>query len=336
MNDKPQKQRILWIDQLKAICMMLVVFTHCHEETLTVPKTWASIFYSIDRCGVPIFFMLSGAFIIQKAYNQQIFCFYLQRIPRFIVALIFSSIITNIAFYIKTGSNIIDASLLSLYYHNGVYNGDYGKAIQLWFMYPLILIYIMAPFIAKMVLHCSKKELCLYIALCLIFNQLQPFTGIIGISKMGTDFTGAYVAYFVLGYFLFNSHIKREKLCLIVSIITFILAIYFLYMLDMYKNINMHWYSESLPIFISSLALFFILKSFLSRVNLSFLNDVGKKSFGIYLFHYAIIYILLYYIKNIKITWSLQCLFLFIFSFVGAYIVTILLARFPLLNKILT
>lgn len=59
------QQRIYYLDAIRAIAIILVVFTHAHEVA-KVGGIGKIMFYSIDRIGVPLFFMISGGLILPR------------------------------------------------------------------------------------------------------------------------------------------------------------------------------------------------------------------------------------------------------------------------------
>ncbi|NCH57666.1 hypothetical protein EHJ10_02320 [Cronobacter dublinensis] len=72
--------RIFWIDCARFVAIIMVVFTHAHESARVTSEAAKSIFYSIDRIGVPIFFMLSGGLLLPKAHTIPILQFYKKKI----------------------------------------------------------------------------------------------------------------------------------------------------------------------------------------------------------------------------------------------------------------
>lgn len=82
--------RIHWLDSARAIAIMLVVFTHAHERAGNIPYYITSIFYSIDRIGVPIFFMISGGLLIPKLSSVDIVEFYKKRYLNLFSSLFFT------------------------------------------------------------------------------------------------------------------------------------------------------------------------------------------------------------------------------------------------------
>lgn len=338
-----KKSRIDYIDSIKAICMALVVFTHAHENAGT-PLGCSSIFYSIDRCAVPIFFMISGYFIIDRAYNCDLINFYIKRIPRFIVAIFLCSVITNTIYESTHGMKTKDAFLYAIFSENGIIYGNNAHAIQLWFMYPLILIYLMSPFISTIVVNKSKKYIFCFIFISLLFNQIKFSLYSIGynvdfLSKFGNDFTGSYVCFFILGYIIIRINQKREIYYFIVSFIVFVLLIISTYKFDKISgrlHNELHWYSTSIQIFVCSICLYFMMKFIFQRFNIKIINDIGKKSFGIYLFHYAVLYLLLFATQYYDIKWYNKLYLYFSVSFILSYFLTCMLMKFKLLKKIIS
>ncbi|CAI3925185.1 Surface polysaccharide O-acyltransferase WecH (WecH) (PUBMED:16936038) [Commensalibacter communis] len=344
MSSLIQQNRIEWVDQLKAICMALVVFTHCHENTANIPLGFKSIFYSIDRCGVPIFFMLSGAFIIQKANTDDIASFYIKRLPRFIVAIFFCCFITNFVYLIAHDNLPLGNALLtSLIKYNGVFSST-GATVQIWFMYPLILIYLLAPFIAKMVINTKTSNILFLLALSIIFGQLQSTLNTFGYNSEflsrfgGIDFPSPYISYFIIGYLIFNKIQKNNKMIFFLATAIFIFSVSTVYYLDAKKGDlygELHWYGTSLFIYISSISLVFALRFILTKINFNLMNDIGQKSFGIYLLHDAYIFIIIYFTQNYNLYWYNNVTILFLFSFLLSYITTKLLYKIPVCKYVI-
>lgn len=65
-----EKNRNFYLDGARTIAILLVVFTHVHEQIGVKNDIIKSIFYSVDRMGVPIFFMLSGGLVLPKLVGK--------------------------------------------------------------------------------------------------------------------------------------------------------------------------------------------------------------------------------------------------------------------------
>lgn len=338
-----EKNRIEYIDAIKAICMALVVFTHAHECAGS-PLGISSIFYSIDRCAVPIFFMISGYFIIGRAYNCDLMGFYIKRIPKFIYAIFLCSVLTNTIFESTHGMKTKNAFLYALFSENGIFYGNYAHAIQLWFMYPLILIYLMSPFISNIVVGKSKKYIFCFIFISLLFNQIKFSIYSMGynvdfLNKFGSDFTGGYLCFFILGYVVIGSKKNIGNVYFLSSVFILSLMVFLAHKFDKSSGVinqYLHWYSTSIQVFICSICLYFILKFIFQKVSVKIINDIGKKSFGIYLFHYSIMYLAIFLTKTYDIKWYNKLFLYFFSSFILAYFLTCVLMKIKFLKKIIS
>ncbi|MDF7676852.1 acyltransferase [Neisseriaceae bacterium ESL0693] len=327
-------KKIIWLDATRAIAIILVVFTHAHENASISNNILVSVFYSIDRLGVPLFFMISGGLILPKLYNTDIFTFYKKRIPQFIILLIVWSTLTNVVKYYIDGATLTESFIQGIH-NNGIYPSDHKYAIQMWFMYTIIELYLIAPFLAKLLPSLSNKEILIFICLCIFFNQFKLTGSFFGgdwgaLYKIGTDFTGSYLVYFLLGYLIIHRHFLTDKsllLYLLMILVPTILLVYIDYRTNKING-DLHWYGNSLFILISSIGLLLLIKRIFDNKSSHLLNTISKYSFGIYLCHYIFIYIAVaitgLYFTTISPEWKLLVYLLFplIISLLFTYIMT--------------
>lgn len=303
-------ERIHWMDFARFVAIILVVFTHAHETVVYGDTSIKSIFYTIDRMAVPLFLFISGRLILPNLHNKPILSFYKKRLPQFLLLIVFYSIATSSVKYLTDGYGIYDAIFKSIIENNGItnnntYPGSYGYARQMWYMYMIIQIYMMAPFISRMVVNTKTSHLYVFIVICLLLNQFKTTSHYLGqdldlLARLGTDYTGPFLSYFVAGYVISNRELPRitnnNLFCLILLFVPCAL----LYYIDVNNgsvNWSLHWYPRSLPLFISSIGLCLIIKNTCRNINISFINNISACSFGIFLIHYAFIYIAIYCFK---------------------------------------
>ena len=318
----------------RAIAILFVVFTHIHEQIGVDSYIIQAIFYDIDRLGVPLFFMLSGALVLPKIVNINMWVFYRKRIPQFIFLLFFYSFLTT--FIQKAFSNIpIWQSLKeSLVFTNGIYPANTGGAHHLWFMYTIIELYLIAPFLGKLLERLSNREILFFLVISIFLTQFKD--SLIGgfrievdfIQRLGSDFLGGHLNFFVIGYLLIY---RRINLSLLSSLALLLLPILFSLLRELHKSEFIgvfHWYSSSLSILLSSVGLLSLIRIAFENTQKSiFIERISLYSFGIYLSHYVFIYIFKAIIDFSIFSFWEKLIVLYIPSFVSAYIFTWLLSK---------
>ena len=318
----------------RAIAILFVVFTHVHEQVGVDSYIIQAIFYDIDRLGVPLFFMLSGALVLPKIVNINMWVFYRKRIPQFIFLLFFYSFLTT--FIQKAFSNIpIWQSLKeSFVFTNGIYPANTGGAHHLWFMYTIIELYLIAPFLGKLLERLSNREILFFLVISIFLTQFKD--SLIGgfrievdfIQRLGSDFLGGYLNFFVIGYLLIY---RRINLSLLSSLALFLFPILFSLLRELHKSEFIgvfHWYSSSLSILLSSVGLLSLIRIAFENTQKSiFIERISLYSFGIYLSHYVFIYIFKAIIDFSIFSFWEKLIVLYIPSFLSAYIFTWLLSK---------
>lgn len=210
-----EKNRIFYLDVARTIAILLVVFTHVHEQIGVNSNIVRSIFYSIDRMGVPIFFMLSGGLVLPKLVGKVNYLeFYKKRIPQFIILLFIYSVLTTMVQSYFINKNLVFSFLDALKNYNGIFPQNSGGAIQMWFMYVIIQFYFFAPFLAKLLNKLSDKEILFLLVLSLIPFHFRELLRIIFninldiLNIVGIDFLNPWLAYFLVGYLII---VKKNK-----------------------------------------------------------------------------------------------------------------------------
>jgi len=335
-------KRIAWLDVARALAVIFVVFTHAHEQAGVQSILLKSIYYSVDRIGVPIFLMISGGLILPKLQqNGDILSFYKKRIPQFIAVIIVYSLLTSMPRLYALGGLDSKSVITIIIENNGIY--PFKSAIpHLWYMYFIIALYLISPFLSKMVSLCTDKQIYLFITICILLNQFPATMAAFGykiefLQAMGNNFTGAFLVYYLLGYMII--HKGGLSSLSISSVIGYSgLTIIPIGLLAWYEVLNnkligtMHWYSGSLSILISSVGLLMLIKVLFSRTENSswVVNRLSLYSFGIYLSHYAFIYLTkaIAAKKNLAIDDVKMTIIYCVVGIWGGYLLTSILIRF--------
>lgn len=300
------------LDILRGLSIIFVVVLHTMGKYSTVitPYTgvnwWIlTVLESIAKIAVPMFVMISGALLLDKAKNYANASeFYKKRLAKIGVPLIFWSVFyyaSLILFKLKPLSvkgAIADFLFLDMFYH-------------LYFMYIILGLYMITPFLKVYINNVSIEEIKKTIYSLFTYSitaiiVLHIFPSKLSYWSVFTVFI-PFLPYYVAGYYLnsINIQYKVQSLAyLYVAVIILSLPTKFIAwnLANSTQNIWISkYFSDALSINIVLLSiLFFILfkqsKNLLLFKNYpwiaSHLREIAKYSFGIYLIHPIVIFIL--------------------------------------------
>ena len=220
MNTDATPERLLWPDLIRALAIALVVAVHVSGQILnngyyTVkPIAWwfALAVNGIGRCGVPLFFMISGALLLGKA-NEPISTFFRKRASRIGIAFIVWSMVYLIIVSVRTHVPLTPAKYFGIlatpaYYHP-------------WFFYSIIGLYLLVPVFrfldANGMKYVSIFWLC-SIPVLFMLHKVYSFT----IQGNFTNIFPTYAGFLTIGYQLAKG--KYNRGVLILSAVVFVLG----------------------------------------------------------------------------------------------------------------
>lgn len=284
------------LDYIRSISCILVIVIHianyyCRAfyDLTSFSYLGAVIFNALSRISVPIFFMISGSVLLHKKYG-------LKRCYKRVIEKTITLIIITIIYYFWDkyfmGKDINIISLIST-----------PERAMLWFLYAIIGIYIVLPFIKNLVDGMDKNEEKLFVLLWTIFN------GIFYLLKIKPSYpvpiiSGTYyLGYFVIGHIVYkykdSFNIKKYNVHLI---ILFILSMFcIIYFTFKFSLVNQIYYSSlfayrNLFLMIASVSAFILLYYNVPNKKNKFINHLAKLSFGVYLFHGVFLDLIMKYI----------------------------------------
>lgn len=240
-----------------------------------------SILNLATRFSVPAFVMISGAFILRDERNGDLFYFYRKMLHKIISPFLISSLILLV---------ITETRIL-------LYGGDSIAAVKkwlsgdfynLWYMYMLMGLYFLAPFLVKLKYSISKKDFVFLASILMIWACIsQVFSSFSSMTSLG--FVAAYVPYFMFGSILYETTRKRGHAILyaLLSIFTVSLT----WFVRRAFNISLYEVSAFCSFFspgtvLYSFSVFCFFGSIKTSVNIT---RLASMTFYIYLFH-TIIY----------------------------------------------
>ncbi len=316
---KENEKRFEYLDYIRVFATVMVIIIHCIYEYLGDFSNKGSILWTslvfvneLLRTGVPLFFMMSGYLLLQKDITD-IKAFYKKRFVKiaipFLVYDIFYFILNSIIY--KTDFSVM-RFLREL--------ADRGSAYHLWFVYSILFIYLLMPFLRMIVSKCTVKTLFLFLVLCGFQTTVRPILNIIFNGKLHFYLTDdgimGYVGYVILGYLMgnFNFSKKTEKIIYLLGIVSFILfPIWNIYTTETTGDLFFNG-GYTLNHYIEAAAVFLFFKNHIHKSN-KFISELSAVSFSAYLIHVAILNIvqLLDFgtdVGNTMLIWSVSVVFL--------------------------
>lgn len=197
--------RCAYIDALRLFAVNMVIVLHCICYYFTDayagrPMWWVfGLINELARTGVPLFFMISGYLLLSSPNTLNIPLFYKSRLSKFMGPFLFWDIVYYCFFRVRNGQ-----SVLSFDFFRELLRA--GSSYHLWFMYSMILLCFMLPFVKKIMDGYDTKTQLLFFVIVVFQTTIRPLFNVIFDGKLllflSEDGVVGYLGYMVLGYIL--------------------------------------------------------------------------------------------------------------------------------------
>lgn len=270
--------RTHWIDNAKALGIILVVYGHVARGLFSADIDTPTPFYQvIDQViysfHMPLFFFLSGLFFIQTMEQKGAGKLVLGKVDTLLYPYVIWSLIQGgIEVFLSQHSNgsVTSGEVLALWWQ---------PRAQFWFLYALFFVFAFASLVYW---ASSSRRHMLMLALSVVLYLFPPpFT-----HYIIPNFIVGHLVFFCLGI-VFTSHLKIEWFSswgmLLALTIMFLIAqwlfhgVFALQLTE--KSLTLLALTVISILFVVSLA------AGLARMGLKFLTSIGAASMGIYLMH---------------------------------------------------
>jgi len=348
-----KNHRIFYLDFIRVIAIFLVIFIHVSAiDTMKNIGTgqWqiTKILNYFAHISVPVFFMISGSLLLNSKKTTSLSYTWKQRIPRVTIPFIMWSIISPIVVGIYAHSlsfhNVMSAVKTIL---------NHPTSPTLWFMYPLIGVYILSPVIKTFVQNATIGMLVYVTGIWLVTCSLLPSLAVLLPKDLQTVLElspianflliGGFVGYFILGYLL--TKVKIENTNNIVLILIFFIfgiggnlvstAVPQIY------DANNGYYVTSIFIPIMSVAAFVLLQKWGNRIKspttFKVFEFLSPLVFGIYLIHnLLILYVEPWFMNHVPINGLAAMFMRYIVVSVLSIVIIWVLSLIPGIDYLLT
>ncbi|MBP3308195.1 MAG: acyltransferase family protein [Clostridia bacterium] len=201
-----ERERSAGYDIIRILSIFSVVMIHTlvpylgNTEIKSAGYVPAMLISSLCLIGAPLFFMLSGAFLLDTSSSVGIGARYFKRITKQLVPFLIWSVIYVIA-RIAMGKLALSAEAFTSLLYRPAYD-------QFWFMYVLLLLYLLLPLLQAMLLRLNKRGVEILLLICWLLTTVIPLISwLAGGHLKARPFVDIisfflYTGYFILGYYL--------------------------------------------------------------------------------------------------------------------------------------
>lgn len=346
-NGESSKQASLQagISMLRIIATLGVVFLHINNTLTSNPESYnmTDLQFICFSCGtylmnwaVPAFLMITGNLLLDPKKEITINTCITKYIKRIFLALfVFGVPYSILEIYIET--KYIGISVVWMSIINVITGNSWG---HLWYMYALIGIYALLPFLKVFVNHCNKQTYQYILLILYLFIFCIPFIGsIIGLTiAFKLPITVHTIFYVLAGRYLVDYPIKVNRKMMSIAIVILSASICVItYCTYPYAGDFISYYNPIIAA-ISILIYSLFLNISVDDKYAAILWNIDRLCFGVYLIHPVFI---IFVYKLIKITplsfpdfYLLVPIFWLFFSgisFAGTYI----MRKTPVIKNIL-
>lgn len=296
-------KRIYYFDILNIMACLGVVWLHCSGDAFTfrLDKYWLmSLTIQVAaHWAVPIFFMLTGANLMNYRTRCSTKEYFKRRFVRIVIPFLFWS-----TFYFVWKCWFGEAKYTGIRDFVGLYLNN-GSVYIFWFFYPLFAIYLSMPVLSVLAEEQHKKQLYYMAGLGVFVNAFMPMLpGLLGIpyyDDLKPPIIGGYVMYVLLGWILKTETFSKRVRHIVYAAGIFGAASMFVgtILLSLRDGIlnELLWNYLLYPTLFMACALFLFFrycnwKVFSNEKVRKILSKLSSASFGVYLIHIKIIDVL--------------------------------------------
>jgi surface polysaccharide O-acyltransferase-like enzyme len=342
------KSHVIYYDLLNIFACVGVIALHVNGAVwnFSYDRYWVTslIIETVFYWAVPIFFMLSGATLIEYRTRYNTVTFFKKRIFKTVIPFLFWSAVSIPWGYWMAHTLPKDTNFDVIHIIDIIFN---TRALSIyWFFIPLFATYLSIPILSLIPKDLRQKafEYLAWYAF-LTFSCLPLICHLFGISFNGalsSPISSGYILFTVLGYLLSKKDLPKKIRCCIYGfgIIGWALR-YFMTLFRSYAigKIDQTFYGYvNFPSVLLAVAVFVWFRyhdwSFIATPQKIYvIQKISSASFGIYLIHF---YFLRFVVDNFHInmcTWQWRILgvpFVYIFSLVSVLI----LKKIPVISKL--
>ena len=238
METVTTKQRIIYLDFLKVIAIFLMVANHCvdnvtpAERALPWYNLWGSVYNSFTRPAIPLFMMVTGILLLPTKMDMG--SFYKKRLSRVLIPFLVWSVLYNL-FPWFTGLLNCDPETIHVFFKWADTSQAFGDAlrnilmipfnfsafaVQMWYVYLLIGIYLYIPVFSAWVEKSDKRSQRIFLAIWAVSLFVPYLRNYLTANLFGECswnefglfyYFAGFSGYMLLGYHLVKYPLQMSK-----------------------------------------------------------------------------------------------------------------------------
>ena len=339
------QNRIEWIDLVRAIAILTVLYIHATDGIYIISSDaimnytlfsrifqFASLF--IGRIGVPFFLMITGYLLLDRAYDDE-------KVRRFWTKNCKGLIIVTVIWSLIYAISITYVSLFSANV-NTIEAGNLFFS-HMWYMPMIIGMYLSLPFVASALSHYEPKTIEQATIVFSFLAFLLPFISLLfdmqGIKNINIQFClgfsgGIYGIYIILGWLVKKGQFKKysSNKFRLLAIVSFLICVLFQYYAYIRGYPFLLWY-EFPFILTGSLALFELCSRRKKVRGFKGVQFLSKYSFAVFLIHNLFRIPLLPLVVFLPFTEPVKAIILWILLILFSYAAAAIIYRIPQYGK---
>ena len=234
MKTETLKKRLVYLDILKIIGIFLMVANHCVDNVTPLERAepwynlWGSVYNSFTRPAIPLFMMVTGILLLPT--KMEMGAFYKKKISRVIIPFLFWSVLYNL-FPWLTGVINCAPETINLFFKWVDPSQSFGDAlnnvlmipfnfsrfaIQMWYVYLLIGIYLYIPIFSAWVEKADKHSQRIFLGIWAVSLFIPYLRNYLSANVFGecswNEFGLFYYFAGFSGYLLLGHHLVKYPL----------------------------------------------------------------------------------------------------------------------------
>lgn len=265
------------IDIIRIIAFIFIVMLHTLNRQYGI-NVWMGG-YAVISIGVNLFIIISGYLLLDKEENVEVF------FKKRILGILPLFLVFNLVYAL-----VEDVSIVK------VLKGKGMAAPHFWYIYMILGLYLLTPWLRK-VLKYAEKETLFVIILWFLCNILNPYIRYFNLPEIPfSQFPiVGFIGYYLIGYYLKKYIVKIKEIPLYYTILVYLIGFFISVISTKYvlettgKRVSLFFDKNSLGTFIMSLSFFVGMLKFNFKSRNKIIKIISDSTYFAFLIHLIIL-----------------------------------------------